>query len=453
MSHVLPDPARRLRRIKQAIWVYLVLLIFEGALRKWVLPGLATPLLVIRDPVALFILFEAARRGVLPRHPVLLASVFIGLVAVMTAVLFGHGNPLVAFYGARSLLLYFPAMFVMARVLERQDLLRMGRFILWLAVPMTALIGWQFYSPQSAWVNVGVGGVGSAGFIGTGEYFRPPGTFSFTTGVAQFYALAVAVLLYAWLQPAGVSTRLRVLATMAVVLAIPFALSRTLIFQTVLTLLFAAMASASRPRLLRKGVLVMMVGGVAVLAASQFGFFQEAFGAVLTRFDQAGKSEGGIEGTLVTRYLGGLWQAFTGAGDYPFWGMGIGMGSNAGSMLMTGGKTFLIAEDERQRLVGELGLLLGFVLIGLRVGVTAVAGLKSVVALRRGDVLPWMLLVNAATLLPQGNWAQPTSLGFSVIAGALLLASLRKPAPARAPAAMRSGGTQGARVQGARTHG
>ena len=35
----------RFVRLKQAIWLYLILLIYEGALRKWVLPDLSTPLL------------------------------------------------------------------------------------------------------------------------------------------------------------------------------------------------------------------------------------------------------------------------------------------------------------------------------------------------------------------------------------------------------------------------
>ena len=44
------DPRKYL---KIGIWIYFYLLIFEGALRKWFLPSLATPLLVVRDPVAL----------------------------------------------------------------------------------------------------------------------------------------------------------------------------------------------------------------------------------------------------------------------------------------------------------------------------------------------------------------------------------------------------------------
>ena len=39
--------------LKKLFWAYFLLLIFEGALRKWVFPPLSGPLLLIRDPIGL----------------------------------------------------------------------------------------------------------------------------------------------------------------------------------------------------------------------------------------------------------------------------------------------------------------------------------------------------------------------------------------------------------------
>jgi len=47
--------------LKKLFWAYFLLLIFEGALRKWIVPGLSAPLLLIRDPLGLLILIEAFR--------------------------------------------------------------------------------------------------------------------------------------------------------------------------------------------------------------------------------------------------------------------------------------------------------------------------------------------------------------------------------------------------------
>ena len=52
--------------IKKLIWVYFLLLLFEGALRKWFLPGLSLGLLSVRDPVALWIYYLAFSKGIFP---------------------------------------------------------------------------------------------------------------------------------------------------------------------------------------------------------------------------------------------------------------------------------------------------------------------------------------------------------------------------------------------------
>jgi len=235
---------------------------------------------------------------------------------------------------------------------------------------MTVLIAVQFYSPQAAWVNRGVGGEEGAGFSGALGYYRPPGTFSFTSGVSQFYALQVAFLLYFWLNPKGVRRTLLLAATLALVIALPLSISRSLLFQSAIAVAFAALAAMMRPSLVARGTLVGLVAVLAVLLVSSFGFFQTAVEVIQARFTMANEAEGGLEGVLGDRFLGGLLAAFTGADQWPFWGLGIGMGTNAGAALLSGEATFLIAEGEWQRWVGELGILLGFLVIGMRLWVT-----------------------------------------------------------------------------------
>ncbi len=38
---------KQIQLLKSGIWAYFLLLIFEGAIRKWIFPGLATPLLCV----------------------------------------------------------------------------------------------------------------------------------------------------------------------------------------------------------------------------------------------------------------------------------------------------------------------------------------------------------------------------------------------------------------------
>jgi hypothetical protein len=44
--------------------------------------------------------------------------------------------------------------------------------------------------------------------------------------------------------------------------------------------------------------------------------------------------------------------------------------------------------------------------------------------LSKGEILPWMLLSYGLLIFPQGGWAQPTALGFSILMGGLMLSSL-----------------------------
>ena len=93
------------------------------------------------------------------------------------------------------------------------------------------------------------------------------------------------------------------------------------------------------------------------------------------------------------------------------------MGTNVASQLLTGGRTFLIAEEEWGRLIGEMGLLLGLGVIVLRVSFFLNLVSLSYKRLKSEIYLPWMLLGFGAIIIPYGQWAQPTTLGFSTLAG------------------------------------
>jgi len=419
----LSDPNRV---IKQAIWAYFFLLILEGALRKWFLPGLATPILVIRDPVALWLVYIVWKRSLLPANIYIVFMVLIAITGIYTATLIGHGNIWVAIFGARILLIHFPLMFVIGRIFTREDVIKMGKYILWISIPMTFLIALQFYSPQDAWVNRGIGGdMDGAGFDGALGYFRPPGTFSFTTGTTLFYSLASCFVIYYWFNPQNINRLLLISATISLLVAIPLSISRALLFQVGLSLIFAFLSLSKNPKFLAQIILICLIGILSVFILSQISMFQIATGAFTSRFDAASVSEGGLQGTIVNRFLGGLLESVTDFPDLPIFGYGLGMGTNVGSTLLMGDRSFLIAEGEWARIVGEMGIILGLAIIILRISFVINLLKNSFLKLSEEDLLPWILLSYGFLLIMQGQWAQPTSLGFSTLLGGLILASLR----------------------------
>ncbi|RYY06241.1 MAG: hypothetical protein EOP43_06855 [Sphingobacteriaceae bacterium] len=300
---------------------------------------------------------------------------------------------------------------------------------------MTILIGLQFYSPQSAWVNRGVGGdMAGAGYSGAMGFFRPPATFSFTTGTTSYYSFAACFVFYFLFNIKQVNTLVLIAATLALFAAIPFSISRGLFYQNGVTLLFVILAVARKPKYLGKMIFAIAGSFVLLIALSQVSFLKKPLEAFTLRFTSASESEGGaIKGTLGTRVVAGATRGFTGTFDLPYFGYGVGMGSKVGAMLLTGNsKAFLIAEDEWPRLVGEIGPLMGIIAILTRIAFAFQIAFACYKKLNENDLLPWMLLSFGFLAIAQMIWSQPTYLGFFVILGGLLLASL-KSAPVKRP--------------------
>ncbi|WP_223651780.1 hypothetical protein [Hymenobacter psoromatis] len=419
-------PPEANRDLKWGIWAYIILIILEGALRRWVLPSLATPLLIVRDPIALWLMVAAWRRGLLPANPYLAGTLFIGILGIISALLVGHGNLAVALYGARILLLHFPLIFVIGRIFNRADVLRVGQAFVWMTPAMALLIAVQFYSPQSAFVNRGVGGdLAGAGFDGAMGFFRPPGTFSFTNGTHMFFGLAACFVCYFWLDLKRINRLVLTAATVGLLSAIPFSISRSLLLYVTTAGLFTVIGLLRKPKNLGRVLLLGLGGCVLLLALSRVSILQTPIEAFVSRFTDASDVEGGLRGSLGNRYLGGMLEALINSSQQPFFGYGIGMGTNAGSAILTGERSFIISEGEWGRLIGELGPLLGIGIIFIRMALSVKLTAACYQRLLRDDLLPWILLGNALLMIPQAQWAQPTALGFSTLIAGLVIAVLR----------------------------
>ncbi|HEY6977149.1 MAG TPA: hypothetical protein VH396_12725 [Chitinophagaceae bacterium] len=411
--------------IKKGIWVYFLLLIFEGALRKWFLPGLATPLLIIRDPVALWILFISWKQRLLPLNPYVLILQLISIVGTYTAVFLGHGNIWVALFGARIFLIHFPLIFVIGQIFNRDDVVKMGRMILLISVFMTFLIALQYYSPQSAWINRGVAGdINGAGFSGVSGFYRPPGTFSFTIGTTLFYDLVGCLVLYFWFHQKEINSLILIISTISFIAAVPLTLSRGLSLQVGLSFLFSIAAILRKPQYILRMIIAITGAVVVIFLLSKTTFFETSTANLTNRFAIASNQEGGLGNILENRFLGGLIESLKQSLNLPFFGYGLGMGTNAGGFMLTGTHDFLISELEWGRIIGELGPIVGLIVIFLRLLLGANILMACYRKMTQGDFLPWMLLSFGLLLVTQGSWGQATSLGFSVFVSGLMIASL-----------------------------
>lgn len=416
---------------RKAIWIYVFLLIFEGALRKWFLPSLATPLLLVRDPIAIWLTIVGLQKGWI-KSGYAKVMMIVASISFFMAIAVGHHNLFVALFGWRIYFFHFPIIFVMGKVLTRNDLLKIGKFILLTSIPMTVLIFMQFNSPQTAWVNMGVGGEGTAGFAGALGYMRPPGTFSFTSGYVMYQAVVGCYLLYYLLmyntlpKEYQFSKLIMIILAGCYLLSIPTSISRTHFFQTGVFLIFLFIAAMRKNKLkgkfLKFAILTIITGTILYF----LGIGGESVEAFTARFDSANEIEGGVDGVIGDRYVGGLIGSLINF-QMPVFGYGIGLGTNVGAKIM-GGNMYSFGfngEIEWSRIIGECGMLLGMIIIFIRLFFALKLWKKAYnLLVKKYDLLPWMLSAGMMLTLPQGQWAIPTNLGFCILFGGLTLAAV-----------------------------
>lgn len=415
------------RNLKIGIWVYIFLLIFEGSIRKWILPSLSSPILIVRDPIAFYILFKSFQIGIFKKNKLIILFPLIGFITFITALLFGHGNLYVAIYGLRPFILHFPLGFVIGIVFNRTDVLKVGKFFIYLSIMMILLNIYQFYSPQSSWINRGIGNdIDGGGFGGALGYFRPSGTFSFINGLTLFYGLTSAFVFYYLYQPKDISKSILIISLLVAILSIPFTISRTILFQNILCFIFSLFIIFKKPKHFKTLLISLFTLIIIVYLFVNNGFIKNGLEVFSSRFESANESEGGLKGTLIDRMFLTLWDAIINSKDSSTFGYGLGFNSNVGIKILEINAETRISDYEWNRTISEMGPFLGILLILIRLKILFSCFTIAIKKIRVNDFLPWMLLSFGFIQILQGQIAQPTSVGFITLIIGLIYANFKK---------------------------
>ena len=414
---VAEDPYKTIKRL---IWLYFFLLIYEGALRKWIVPSLANPLLIVRDPVAILIYFLAFSKGVFPQDGFVGWIIGLGIASFVVSLFTGVGNFLVSVYGWRTNFLHLPLIFVMPKVLNARDVKQLCKWLLITSIPMALLVMIQFKSSPTAWINSGVGG-GEGGQLDVGfGKIRPPGTFSFTNGLANYVSLVAGCLLYTVLERSYYPRWLVFMAAPATMLMVVISGSRATVSAVAISIIFLVLICVRRPKYMGGSFKFVLLALPGLWLVSNLSVFQEGIMVHTARF---GESGGGVEHGIIERALGDYLDGFAAIDSTPFFGFGLGIGTNAAAGMLSGGRGFLLAEGEWSRVVKECGPVLGLGFLFLRVSIAFYLGLLSMYAFGRQNPLSLLIFSSTFLLVISGQFGQPTALGFAVFGAGLCLAS------------------------------
>ena len=414
--------------IKQLIWAYFFLLIFEGALRKWILPAYAAPLLLMRDPIVIAAYVVAYKCRLFPRNAFISVAAVMGVVSLVISLFISRESPAIALYGFRTNFLQIPLIFLIAKAFDSRDVEKVGYWMLILSIPMALLMVFQFLSSPYAWINQGLNdNIQIASAMGR---IRPPGTFSFISGPIFFYSLVAAFLLNTQFGK-NYPTWLIVAATAATLCAVVVSGSRTLAANIgVVFLLGFTCCLFLRPVLALRWIGVVAVLAVGMFFLSSLSFFTIGLEVFTSRINNASNFEGGSTGFLsrVTYGFTNFTPELYGA---PWLGRGLGMGTNVGLAMMVDKSQAIWYEDEWARHMLESGPILGLAFILYRVALTIWIGAKAVRHAARRDPLPILLFGTFFLTMLNGIISQTTILGFMVFLSGICLSATRVPKKTR----------------------
>ena len=411
--------------IKRLLVVYFLLLLFEGALRKWFLPGLSNGLLIVRDPIVILIYYFSINQGIFileNKYIKFLLNITI-ISSIISFVVQAH--PITMVYGVRTNLLHFPLIFVMGRVLNWDDVIMYGKLFLILALPMTWVVAEQFQSDRLDTINVAAGGTGHQ-MMTSGDKVRASGTFTFISGIVFYYCFTIAFIIYGFLQKNTYPKTILYLGTGATFLAMVTAGSRSVIAESLQVFACLGFLAYFRPNEFGRITLsTFLLTAFALILYSQVDLFKDGLNFLSMRFEEAAN----VEGNPIEAYFNRYWVIISSpfiSIDFlsinGFLGNGIGSGTRAGAALGRG----MGFELDWDRHIYESGSLIGLIYIYFRFLLVKDLLKICISAIKRNSYLSILIWGAAAPVILFGILGQPTNLGFAAFGGGLCLAAAKK---------------------------
>ena len=343
-------------------------IIFTGAIRKWMFPGVSV-LYLLQDIPIVFAYLYAIWSGLYTRSYLMFYTILLSAAITLQALAqieFSGLDTFVAAVGLHNYLFYLPILFVFPLCLTpryRKD------FVWWnliLSLPMCLLAVAQNIYPRQAFINRST--EGDAFGVSGADVARVSGTFNFTAFYGVWVGLAVALCMGEWLLPKerrAIKTQwLLILCTFAVNLCHLVSASRSAIAlagAAIFGAMVAAIALGSSRALLAIGGICFLL---PVTAGMTYLISPAEFNIVVERF--TGDS---YVGDTKTRLQDGL-IGFATVPKFSLIGAGVGMGVDASHVgsVDTYNFTYALSETDIIRTVMELGTPVGLLYALSRIG-------------------------------------------------------------------------------------
>jgi hypothetical protein len=225
-------------------------------------------------------------------------------------------------------------------------------------------------------------------------------------------------------------------AGVALVIGIAVSGSRSVVAACAVVVASLVVVVVLRRDALNRSGKVLLVTLVLGFIVSRTPIFQEGLNVLTTRFNEvAEQTEQSVARGLIGRVFAGFGESAFVFGKAPWFGYGLGIGTNAGANILTGHSMFLLTEGEWSRILLESGPLLGLAYILWRCAFTMRLGWLCLRSVKLGNLLPLFLFSSGFLSMLNGQFGQPTILGFAVFSLGLTLAATNEAGATPSPAA------------------
>ena len=354
------------RRLLRLFFATYWLIVFTGAIRKWLFPTHQIFYLLQDIPIAIAYLY-ALVTGLFTR-------VYLALgIALLCAVLIVHGLlqvvlidlPIkVLVIGLHNYIFYLPILLIFPLAMNADGRKKYIRWNLLLNIPMTLLLVAQSRSSATAFINRTTALKGFGGL--EGDLARGTGTFNFVSFYAVWLSMVLALCMGEWLisqERRACGKLLLIASTAGALLSTAVSGERTSLGLAAI-IVIASMAAAVvlraiRPMLITVGVL-LLAPGIMLIAIQISPTMLRAFEARTTNSFNVQDSKRRI----VYMLTGFIPQRYDPVGA------GLGEGSNAAHVGEVDGydATYSLDEQDLPRTVDELGTFSGSLYVLMRIG-------------------------------------------------------------------------------------
>ena len=356
-----------LRHWQRALFAVFVLLVFEGALRKWVLPWAQSGVYLVKDAILVaaylgFLLDGRRKRSVRGEagliKVVLILSFMFGCIEVLNP---NSPSILIGLAGLKTYFLYVPIAFILPYAFKsREHLFGLIRRYLIMAIPVAVLGFVQIAAGPESSLNTYVSfseDAENAGvrFGSTYDLVRTSGTFSYISGYAVFLSF-VAFLAIGYNMAKGWRLKNNIAPLLALTLVVGAMFttgSRAPVYTLVITgPIILGITVASRALAFQTAMRLCLL--LPIMAIIALNLSPRAFEGFTERASSS-------EDSSLERISSPVFQTIVALSEAPALGIGIGTTHNSALTIMGTKEPWwlhgLMPEDEMARVTAELGVI------------------------------------------------------------------------------------------------